>query len=90
MSTFIHLKKLFQTITKPFYKQVSIRTRNKLSAGAINIRTVIIIRAGGGAREKLFFFRKKSDSAENESFSILYNDTNYSLCLYNSECFCLS
>ena len=53
LSIFIHCNYLFQTITQPFYiasSHISIRTRNKLSAG------VKIIRAGGAAGKN--FFRK--------------------------------
>ena len=63
LSSFIHSNQHFKTLTQSFYialSQNNIRRRNKITAGVLIIRAVIIIRAGGGHPKN--FFEK---SAEN-------------------------
>ena len=81
LSIFIHSNQLFQTITQSFYialGHISIRTRNKKSAGVLIIRRRNNYPRGrAGLQEKNHFFSEKisqcgklSLSAENESFHI--------------------
>ena len=95
LSFFIQSNQLFKTLIQSFYialSQNTIRTRNKITAGVVIIRTVIIIRAGG-RHPKIFgnFFSKKFHSAkncaENEHSISLYIETNYSPCLYITKCY---
>ena len=81
LSILLHSNYLFNTITQSFYivlSHISIRTRNKISAGVLFIRRRNnYTRGPAWVAQKKFFFekisqcRKLSHSAENTLFHIL-------------------
>ena len=86
LSTFIHSKLLFQTLTQTFYLALShviIRTRNKISAGVLINRGRSNYTRGRGCKKKTFrknFTVPKIVPKNSHSIS-LYIQTNYRMLL---------
>ena len=70
LSIFIHFNEHFKTLTQSFYialSHISVRTRNKICAGVLIIRSRNNYTRGRACKKNQFkkIFSKKSHSAEN-------------------------